>query len=403
MKNPAMSSSSSSGPARGSSASAGESIRNSCNDFARTLSRLPASIMEGLSRSIPRRAPRRSHPSVPHHLLPPPPPPPQLVPDELFFFSVFEQQYGGHHPFFYGCRFADALRAARREGKLVFVYLHDPGHPYTEPFCRRTLCSDVVVEFLDANFVSWGAVSGSGEGPGMVASLQPGSFPFCAIVAPVSDESIAVLQQIEGPVSPSELVEILQRTIDEQRATFGPSGPVDQPAAARSAEEEERRRSAQRLRQEQDAAYMESLRKDQEKERSRKSHQQGAAIAIAKPRAGNELRPRRAGQVSREPIKTTTQIRASPHKETAPSHRTEPNTKILIRFPNGERRQQSFHHTDTIREVYRYVDSLSIAGIGSYQFVRSYPRKTYGQQQLGMTLRDAGFYPTVTLYIEQLQ
>jgi FAS-associated factor 2 len=77
--------------------------------------------------------------------------------------------------------------------------------------------------------------------------------------------------------------------------------------------------------------------------------------------------------------------------------------QILIRFPNGERRQQSFHHTDTIREVYRYVDSLSIAGIGSYQFVRSYPRKTYGQQQLGMTLRDAGFYPTVTLYIEQLQ
>lgn len=109
---------------------------------------------------------------------------------------MFEQQYGDHHPFFYGCRFADALRNARREGKLVIVYLHDPDHPYTEPFCRRTLCSDVVVEFLDANFVSWGAVTESGEGPGMVASLQPGSFPFCAVVAPVSDESIAVLQQV---------------------------------------------------------------------------------------------------------------------------------------------------------------------------------------------------------------
>lgn len=198
-----MSSSSSSGPARGSSASAGESLRNSCNDFARTLARLPASIMEGLSRSIPRRgATRRSsgHPSaLPHHLRPPQQqqlPLPPFVPEELLFFSVFEQQYGGHHPFFYGCRFADALRAARREGKLVFVYLHDPGHPYTEPFCRRTLCADVVVEFLDANFVSWGAVTGTGEGPGMVASLQPGSFPFCAVVAPVSDESIAVLQQV---------------------------------------------------------------------------------------------------------------------------------------------------------------------------------------------------------------
>ena len=59
----------------------------------------------------------------------------------------------------------------------------------------------MVVEFLDANFVSWGAVSGTGEGPGMVASLQPGSFPFCAVVAPISDESIAVLQQVQKNLS----------------------------------------------------------------------------------------------------------------------------------------------------------------------------------------------------------
>ncbi|CAL5087741.1 unnamed protein product [Urochloa decumbens] len=395
----------SSGPARGRSTNAGESLRNSCNDFARTLARLPASIMEGLSRSIPRR--RSHHPGIPHRLQPPPqapPLPPPFVPEELFFFSVFEQQYGERHPFFYGCRFADAMRAARREGKLVFVYLHDPGHPYTEPFCRSTLCSDVVVEFLDANFVSWGAVAASsGEGPSMVASLQPGSFPFCAVVAPVSDESIAVLQQVEGPVSPSELVEVLQRTIDEQGAafTFRTSRPDEQAAAvraARTAEEEERRRSAQRLRQEQDAAYLESLRRDQEKERSRKSLQEGAA----KPRAGNSLRPRHPGQAAREPTKTT-QIRASPRKEAAASQRTEPNTKIMIRFPNGERRQQSFRHTDTIRDVYRFVDSLGIPGIGRYQLVRSYPRKTYGQQQLGMTLGDAGFYPSVALYIEQLE
>ncbi|KAK3133645.1 hypothetical protein QOZ80_6AG0539220 [Eleusine coracana subsp. coracana] len=383
--------------------SSGESLRNSCNDLARTLARLPVSIMEGLSRSIPRRRSHLRPPPPPQGL---PPPPPVFVPEELFFFSAFEQRCGERHPFFYGCRFADALRAARREGKLVFVYLHDPDHPYTDPFCRGTLCADVVVQFLDANFVSWGAVCDRGEGPGMVASLQPGSFPFCAVVAPVSDESIAVIQQVEGPVSPSELVEILQRTIEEQGAAFRSSVPDEQEALAAAlrssraaAEEDERRRSTQRLRQEQDAAYLESLRKDQEKERSRKSLQE----ETAKSRAGNEVRPRYPGRVAREPNKTA-QIKASPApKESAPSHRTEADTKVLIRLPNGERRQQSFHHTDTIREIYSYVDSLRIQGIGSYQLVRSYPRKTYGHQQMGMTLRDAGFYPSVTLYIEQLQ
>lgn len=318
------------------------------------------------------------------------------MPEELFFFSAFEQQYGGYHPFFYGCRLSEVLAIARREGKHVFVYLHDPGHPYTEAFCRGTLCSDVVVEFLDTNFVSWGAVSDRGEGSGMAASLQPGSFPFCAIVAPVSSESITVLQRVEGPVTPSELVEMLQRSIDEQRTAFRASAADEHAAASRAsrAEEEERRRSALRLRQEQDAAYLESLRKDQEKERSTKSLQEGNPKLKPSPK----IRGQAGGETAR-----TTQIRAPTHKETAPTHRTEANTKIMIRFPNGERRQQSFRHTDTIKEIYKYVNSLGIPGIGKYQLVRSYPRKTYGHQQLEMTLGDAGFHPSVTLYIEQLQ
>uniref|UniRef100_A0ACD5Y141 Uncharacterized protein n=1 Tax=Avena sativa TaxID=4498 RepID=A0ACD5Y141_AVESA len=384
---------------------AGESSRNSRSGFARAMARLPASILEGLSRSIARRGPRSRPRGVQVHQQQPPEGPPPLappsptpfVPEELFFFSAFEQQYGSHHPFFYGCRFSEVLGIARREGKHVFVYLHDPDYPYTEPFCRGTLCSDVVVEFLDANFVSWAAVSGRGEGSGMVASLQPGSFPFCAVIAPVSGDSITVLQRVEGPVTPSELVEILQRAIDEQREAFRASTPDDQAAAFRAsrAEEEERRRSALRLRQEQDTAYQESLRKDQEKERSTKSLQEG----IRKPRPS----PNYPGQAARETAKIT-QIRAPMHnKETVPSHRSEANTKIMIRFPNGERRQQSFRHTDTIREIYKYVNSLGISGIGQYQLVRSYPRKTYGHQQLAMTLRDAGFHPSVTLYIEQIQ
>jgi FAS-associated factor 2 len=62
----------------------------------------------------------------------------------------------------------------------------------------------------------------------------------------------------------------------------------------------------------------------QEKERSRKSLQEGTA----KPRAGSEVRPRYPGHVAREPNKTA-QIRApTAQKETAPSHGTEANTKV---------------------------------------------------------------------------
>uniref|UniRef100_A0A453L2P8 UBX domain-containing protein n=1 Tax=Aegilops tauschii subsp. strangulata TaxID=200361 RepID=A0A453L2P8_AEGTS len=152
-----------------------------------------------------------------------------------------------------------------------------------------------------------------------------------------------VSSQVEGPVTPSELVEMLQRTIDEQRVAFRASLADEQAAAFRAsrAEEEERRRSALRLRQEQDAAYLESLRKDQEKERLAKSFQEGAVKPKAKAKPSTKYPGQAGGETTR-----TTQIRAPTHKETAPSHRTEANTKIMIRFPNGERRQQSFRHTD---------------------------------------------------------
>lgn len=57
---------------------------------------------------------------------------------------------------------------------------------------------------------------------------------------------------MEGPISPAELVEILQRTVEEQGLAFG---------SAR-AKLEEKMIADRRLREEQDAAYMASLQID---------------------------------------------------------------------------------------------------------------------------------------------
>lgn len=57
---------------------------------------------------------------------------------------------------------------------------------------------------------------------------------------------------MEGPVSPAELVEILQRTVEEQGLAFG---------SARS-KQAEKIRADRRLREEQDAAYLAALQID---------------------------------------------------------------------------------------------------------------------------------------------
>lgn len=57
---------------------------------------------------------------------------------------------------------------------------------------------------------------------------------------------------MEGPISPAELVEVLQRTMEEQGLAFG-SG---------RAKLEEKIRADRHLREEQDAAYLASLAMD---------------------------------------------------------------------------------------------------------------------------------------------
>lgn len=132
-------------------------------------------------------------PSNLQHLLPQDP---INVSQELDFLATFEQQYGSTHPLFYACHFMEALKIAEDEKKFLFMYLHSPEHPFTPSFCRQTLCSELSVQYLNANFVCWGALENKGQGMQMATLLRPASFPFCAVIAPSTGDNIAVLQQV---------------------------------------------------------------------------------------------------------------------------------------------------------------------------------------------------------------
>ncbi|KAJ4747534.1 FAS-associated factor 2 [Rhynchospora pubera] len=349
----------------------------SCSDFINNLVKLPRRKIQGILRAICHRHPRTNKN--------PPNPQVQLenqeklesMASEMQFFYAFERQYGTPHPFFYACRLNEALKIANNESKFVFLYLHSNENPLTDLFCKRTLCAELVVQFLDANFVPLGAFANKDEGADLVASLQVSSFPFCAVIAPASDGNILVLQQVEGPVSAEALMEILHRTLDEQDSAFN----------AMRSEEERTRRENQQLRQEQDAAYLESLRKDKEQQQKRASGKLTGASGKGPSPVGHRVK-----ETTKKPETNRTNS----------SEISNLITKIMIRLPNGERVRCSFPTTNTIRSIYNYIDSLNIPGMGSYQILTNFPKRFYGYEQLGMTLRDAGFHPSATLFVEQL-
>ncbi|KAL9439153.1 hypothetical protein AB3S75_024754 [Citrus x aurantiifolia] len=384
----------------------------SCNGIVRRMVSLPRSIIGGLSRAMGhgidlvgiggRRHNNQNQPLMnfqwPQH-----PQEPSIVPEEWAFLTSFEQQFGSTHPFFYACQFMEALKIAEEEHKFVFMYLHSPQHPFTPSFCRETLSSELVTQFLDANFVCWGALADRGEGLQMAATLNAASFPFCAVVAPAPGNTIAVLRQMEGPLSPAELVEILQRTVEEQGLAFGGGAAAQVKEEERTrarAREQEKIRADRQLREEQDSAYLEALKLDREKEKLKHLPSGGRA---QKPAQANheKFRPNATQKQHGNGKIAPSRIRETQHEETTSNKAKDPQvTKILIRFPNGERREQSFLRTDKIQSIYRYIDSLGLPGVGNYKLISSFPRRVFGVDQMGLTLEDAGLHPRASLFLE---
>ncbi|KAJ9140290.1 hypothetical protein P3X46_030954 [Hevea brasiliensis] len=352
----------------------------SCSGIVCRMMSLPRSIVGGFSRVMGHSIFRigigsgRRDQNLPLNFQLQPPQEALITPEEWAFLATFEQQY--------------ALKLAEDERKFVFMYLHSPHHPFTPSLCGEALCSELVLQFLDANFVCWGALADRGEGLQMAATLQPVSFPCCAVVAPAAANSLAVLQQMEGPISPAELKEILQRTVEEQGSASGnPRANQKEKTRARDKAEEKIRADCQ-VREEQDAAFLAALKIEKEKEKPKNLHPEQKAqrpvhtfpsntkADYEKPR-DNATQKQYYGK-GRE----ASTIRETQFKETAAQSKDPQVTQV--------------------QSIYKYIDSLGLPDIVNYRLISSFPRRVYGVDQMGMTLKDAGLYPKATLFLELL-
>ncbi|KAJ7952194.1 plant UBX domain-containing protein 10 [Quillaja saponaria] len=313
--------------------------------------------------------------------------------EAIDFVTGFEREYGATRPNFVSEGFTDALQRSKNSFKLLFVYLHSPDHQDTPLFCERTLCSETLAAFLNENFVSWGGSIRTSEGFKMSNSFKASRFPFCAVVMAATNQRIALLQQVEGPKSPEEMLIILQRVLEE-------SAPVL--VAARLDAEE--RHNNMRLREEQDAAYRAALEADQARERQRKEEQERlekeAAEAERKHKEEEEARERAACEAA-EKQAALAKMRQEKFLSLGVEPEKGPNvTQVLVRFPNGERKDRRFQSTATIQSLYDYVDSLDCSEAESYSLVSNFPRVVYGQEKLNLSLKEAGLHPQASLFVE---
>eukprot|EP00210_Caulerpa_lentillifera_P000826 g799.t1 len=310
------------------------------------------------------------------------------------FITLFQRRYGAQHPNFVTLGWKEAAREAENQSKFLFAYLHSPEHEDSDEFCRSVLTSNEVIDFLNQHFISWGGSIDRSPAFTLAANLRVTTFP-CVCILSYTDSETTAITSIQGTVSGTQLLSILQETLDNQGAVM----------MERRAERQQRETDRQ-IRADQDLEYQRALEADRERDRR---NQEAAAIAAAQEEA-------RRQELAQEQLARELELQQKQNREQSIRDRrslklstlvAEPEAnqgvvQIRVRLPDGSIHNRRFLSSSKISEIYDYVDSLESLVCWDYILVCSYPRFEFTNETKSQSLHDLGIDHSIVLLVQSL-
>ncbi|EDW03845.1 FAS-associated factor 2 [Drosophila grimshawi] len=267
---------------------------------------------------------------------------PRLVTDPLADVMKFIREYYERypeHPVFYQGTYAQALNDAKQELRFLLVYLHkDPSrNPDVESFCRETLSSRSVIDYISANTLLWGCDVSTPEGYRVMQSITVRTYPLMVMISLRANRMI-IVGSFEGDCTAEELLRRLQSVISANEVWL---------SQARADRLE--RNFTQTLRRQQDEAYEQSLLADEEKERQRQRERDVARQLIAAEEQARRDIELRKEEIARLKIELVNQVPSEP------AVNAEDAIAVVFKLPSGTRLERRFQQTNSILDVYHFL------------------------------------------------
>lgn len=289
----------------------------------------------------------------------------------------FEDTYGKTGLKFFPNGFAQAFEQAKAQFKYLVVVLESEDQDLTGPFNRQVLTDERVVEFLSSEeIIVWLGNVETSEGSQVAQSLHCPSFPFTQLIAPYprSQTSSAVvmkaLASIVGQTDPLLYRTVLEDKVDSHRAT-----------RMSLVMDHQEREMERQLRDEQNAAYERSLAADREREKVaredsiRKEQEAKVQQLEAEKAALEQERLEQEQQASREERKKNERQwklwRTGQLNLHLDSESNQDTARVSIRLLSGHRLIHRFRGTQTLDDIYAFVECQDIL---TNSFIRETPK-----------------------------
>ncbi|XP_025109075.1 FAS-associated factor 1-like isoform X2 [Pomacea canaliculata] len=323
------------------------------------------------------------------------------------FTHEFSERYGEIHPVFYIGSLDDAIRDALQvkatDRKLLALYLHHDGSIQANVFCSQLLCSESVVNVLSANFLTWawdlthpenmvrfltlatkhfGSIAAS-----QIRSYRTEQLPALLIISR-SKATNEVIDAIQGHVTLVELMTRLLHAVD----VFTEQKELD-------IAEERERMDRERIKAEQDLAYLESLETDRKKAEAARVEEERIRQEKAKEQELRKEEERK--RLKEEAIKEAFQASVAKSVPEEPAEDAEGAvSRLRFRVPGGGVITRSFWSENTLQDVLNFLTAQGFH-TEDYKVITTYPRRDITQLDSTQTLQSAKLFPQETLTLEE--
>lgn len=127
------------------------------------------------------------------------------------FISAYKEKYPVHPEFYEGTN-SQALKEAKRDSKLLLIYLHSDEEAHqaeVHSFCSRTLSNVDVINYINQNMLFWACDVASPQGYRVAQSLKKRTYPASVLIG-LRDDKLKVLERIEGDCNPNSYIRRLE-------------------------------------------------------------------------------------------------------------------------------------------------------------------------------------------------
>ncbi|XP_034939607.1 FAS-associated factor 2-B [Chelonus insularis] len=310
------------------------------------------------------------------------PVPSDPVEDVVKFIRFYDEKYGANHPVFYQGSYSQALSDAKQELRFLLVYLHKDDTQHVDQWCRNTLANNNVIRFINTHTLFWACNIQSGEGYKVTEALRAATYPFLALIV-LKDNRMTIVGRMEGVPSPSELITRLQTIIGNNELSL-----------IQARQERAERSAAQSLRQQQDKAYEESLRADQEKDRKREQERRAREEQEAQEKEKLNAQEKEIQRIRVEKELTIQKVPLEPEF----NHSDVCHLQIKL----GERTlKRRFLMSHTIQDLYYWIFSQPDSPV-NFEITTSFPKRVLYPNVESATLLQLGLTQREVLHINSL-